>query len=125
MNLLAAALLVGALRHYGYQFAPPELAGIVSKGLGGAAILALLAMVWLRSDRSKMLAAVLLWWAWEETQVVVCSALYAWRPWHVEPGQGICSALSGLNMDSIGVLALALLAANATAKVHRYKGKKG
>ncbi len=125
MNLICALLLVGVVRHYGYQIAPPELAGMVSKGLGGTAILALLAIVWLRSGRSRMLAAVLLWWAWEESQVAVCSALYVWRPWKVEPGQAICSALAGLNIDAIGIIAIALLAANATAKIYRQHSVKG
>jgi hypothetical protein len=113
LPLPLALLLVGSVRHYAWQIVPPHLAGMVSKGLGGAAILCLLALLWCRTSKSRLLAGVMMWWAWEETQVVVCSALYAWRPWTVEPGQAMCSALTGLNLDAIGVLAVALLAAQA------------
>ena len=127
MNLIGALLLTGFFRHYGWgpAFVAPELAGIASKGLGAAAILSLLVIVWLRSDRSRLLAGVMLWWAWEETQVVTCSALYAWHPWPVQAGQPICSALAGLEIGSIGILAIALLAANATAKIYRKHSVKG
>lgn len=123
--LAIALFVVGAIRHYGYKLGSDEMAGMVSKGLGGAAILCLLAIVWLlcsaklRGGKAKFLIAVMLWWAWEELQVVLCSALYVMEPWPVEPGQGICSARIGLDLDAIGILVVAILAANATAKIDR------
>lgn len=100
-------LAVGALRHYGWAHVPDQLAGIASKGLGGFAILVLLLTVWLQSSRSRALGAVLLWWAYEETQVVVCSAMYSFSPWPVEPGQAICSARAGIELGAFGIMIVA------------------
>ena len=83
---------------------------MASKGLGAVAILVLLAVVWFKSDRSKALGLILLWWAWEETQVAMCSVAYMLSPWAVEPGQGICHALTGLDLGALGVLFVAVLA---------------
>ena len=103
-------LLIGAARHYLWPHFPPELQGMASKGLGAVAILVLLAVVWFKSDRSKALGLILLWWAWEETQVAMCSVAYMFSPWSVEPGQGICHALTGLDLGALGVLFVAVLA---------------
>lgn len=83
---------------------------MASKGLGAMAILVLLAVVWFKSDRSKALGLILLWWAWEETQVAMCSVAYMHKPWSVEPGQAICHALTGLDLGALGVLFVAVLA---------------
>ena len=103
-------LLIGAARHYLWPHFPPELQGMASKGLGAVAILVLLAVVWFKSDRSKAMGLILLWWAWEETQVAMCSVAYMLSPWAVEPGQGICHALTGLDLGALGVLFVAVLA---------------
>ena len=103
-------LLIGAARHYLWPHFPPELQGMASKGLGAVAILVLLAVVWFKSDRSKAMGLILLWWAWEETQVAMCSVAYMFSPWAVEPGQGICHALTGLDLGAFGVLFVAVLA---------------
>ena len=103
-------LLIGAARHYLWPHFPVAMQGMASKGLGAMAILVLLAVVWFKSDRSKSLTAILLWWAWEETQVAMCSVAYMHSPWTVEPGQAICHALTGLDLGAFGILCVAVLA---------------
>jgi hypothetical protein len=102
-------LLIGAVRHYGWFLVDPTLAGMAAKGLGGMAILALLWITWRRERRTWLTDAVLAWWAWEELQVVVCSAWYIADPWEVEAGQAICSARAGIDFGAFGILIVALL----------------
>lgn len=103
-----ALLLIGVLRHYGYLAAAPEDIGIVSKMLGGAALLALMPFVW-KAYPSRLMAWVLAWWAFEALQIVLCSAAYWIKPWEVLPGQSICSASFGLDLGALGIMAAALL----------------
>lgn len=109
MNLAAGLLAVAAARHYLWQHFPIEAQGMASKGLGAAALLVLLAVVW-HGNRSRPLALVLCWWAWEETQVLLCSFAYMHTPWTVEPGRGICSAAVGFDIGAAGILAVAVIA---------------
>jgi hypothetical protein len=113
MNPAVGLLLVGACRHYLWPHFPAELQGMASKGLGAAAVLYLLAVVW-RLAPSRPLAWVLLWWAWEELQVLICSAAYMVEPWHVEVGEGICSARFGFDIGAAGIMFVALLAYRLT-----------
>ena len=115
-NLSSALLLICAVRHYGWALAPAEVAGVVSKGLGAAAILALLVLLMPRG----MAAAVAAWFAFEEMQVVICSALWLMGPWHVNKGQAMCSAYIGFD---IGAISLCVVAAFAVA-VNSYSGNK-
>lgn len=116
-------LLIGAARHYLWPHFPIPMQGMASKGLGAMAILVLLAVVWFKSGRSKSLTAILLWWAWEETQVAMCSVAYMHSPWAVEPGQAICHALTGLDLGAFGILCVAVLAYR-TAPVNSYSADK-
>ena len=111
MNLAAGLLAVAAARHYLWVHVPIEAQGMASKGLGAAAVLVLLAVVW-HGNRSRPLALVLCWWAWEETQVLLCSFAYMQMPWTVEPGQAICSARVGFDIGAAGILAVAVIAHN-------------
>lgn len=81
--------------------------GMASKGLGACAILALLCMVYRNHKRAW---PVLLWWAWEELQVALCSVAWMLGPWTVEPGQGICQARMGFDIGAAGLIAVAALA---------------
>ena len=56
------------------------------------------------------LAGVLLWWAWEELQVILCSAWFIFDPWPIDPGQAMCSAKLGFDLGALGVLIVAVLA---------------
>jgi len=98
-------LMVGALRHFLWPHFPAEMQGMVSKGCGAAAIVFLLGFTAWR-ERGPILL-VIAWWAWEELQTVLCSALYLQEPWEVPPGQGICSAKIGLDLGSLGILIVA------------------
>ena len=108
--LAPALLLIATLRHWGYDLFPVAARGAVSKALAAAAIIALVWIVY-RLRPSRLLLAVCAWWTFEESQVVICSALYAWRPWEVEPGQSICSAVVGLDIGAATMVVVALLAA--------------
>lgn len=115
-NLCSALLLICAVRHYGWALAPAEVAGVVSKGLGAAAILALLAIL----RPGGLAAAVAAWFAFEELQVLICSALWVVSPWHVEEGRAMCSAYIGFD---IGAISLCIVAAFAVA-VNSYSSTK-
>ena len=101
-------LLIGATRHYAWDWFPMELKGVASKGLGG---LALLAMIWTvyKLRPSGTLALVMLWWAFEELQVVLCSAWFMFDPWPVAPGQAMCSAKVGFDIGAIGIMIISVL----------------
>ena len=109
-NLAVALLALAAVRHYGWHVVPPEYAGIASKGLTALVMLALVGLLWRLTRGGYLLGAVLAWWAWEESQVAICSALFAINPWPVQTGQGICSALTGLDLGAVGICIVALLA---------------
>lgn len=110
MRFAALLLVVGFLRHNGRLLVPPEIAGVVSKGLGGVTILCLLAVLWIKTRPPTLVTLIMIWWAWEETQVAVCSAMYAVAPWPVAPGQPICSAWVGFDLGSIGAIIVSILA---------------
>lgn len=105
-NLAIALILVGASRHYGWALFDPSIRGIVSKALGGLAILCLL---WIIRRDSWQVLLVLLWWAFEEAQVVGCSVAYLIKPWSIAVGQPLCSSLVGFDIGSIGIFVVAAL----------------
>jgi hypothetical protein len=109
-NLASALLLIGALRHYGWALVPAELAGVASKGLGAVAILSLLALL----QPKGFAALVAAWIAFEELQVLICSAMWMRKPWHVEPGQAMCSAFVGFDIGSVSLVIVAALAVAVT-----------
>ena len=111
MNPAVGLLLVGACRHYGWQHFPVELQGMASKGLGAAAILCLLCVVY---AHAKPAWPVLAWWAWEECQVLLCSVAYMAEPWTVAPGVGICSSRIGFDIGAAGIMCVAYLAHRVT-----------
>ena len=98
-------LAVGVMRHYGYLAAEPEDMGIVSKGLGGLALLALVPFAW-KAYPSRAMAFVLAWWSFEALQIALCSAAYWVKPWEVLPGQSICSARFGMDLGALGIMAV-------------------
>lgn len=102
-------LMVGASRHYLWAMMPPDWRGSASKALGGAALLALIWIVYLLSTRARWLLLVLLWWSVEEMQVVLCSVAYIVELWVVPVGQSICSARLDLDIGSVTIVAVAAL----------------
>lgn len=126
MKIALALLTVGALRHYLWPAFPAELQGMASKGLGGVAALGLILAVWHLSDKTKELGYVLLWWAWEESQVLLCSIAYMAKPWEVRPGLGICSARLDFDIGAIGIVIVGALAyhlSNLTVSKNRDNGQ--
>lgn len=107
--LAAFVLLIGASRHYGWMLAEPSMRGIVSKALGGVATLCLLGILWTRR-KSALFALVLLWYAFEEFQVIACSVRFAVDPWVVPVGQSICTALLGFDLGTAGIVFVGLMA---------------
>ena len=101
-NIALLVLVAGVARNYGWLIAEPELRGIVSKSLGAAATLCLLFALRLLC-KSGVLLVVLCWYAFEETQTLVCSVLYAIEPWPVRVGESICSDRIGFDIGSIGI----------------------
>lgn len=101
-------LAVAALRHYGWEIAPPELRGLLSKALGAMAIIAL---VWIIDSLVQHwgVRLVALVWTWEQMQTVICSAWYAVEPWPVATGQAMCSAKVGFDLGALGVMFVAFV----------------
>ena len=104
----AIALLIGTIRHFAWRFVPYGDMGMVSKGLAALSILWLLVIV-RRQFKTKMMALVLLWWAWEETQVAVCSFWYVYAPWPVPQGMPICSAKAGIDLGALSLFVLSVI----------------
>lgn len=101
-------LAVGVARHYGYTLAQPEDMGIVSKALGGAAMLAVVPFIW-KAYPSRLMGLVLAWWTFEALQIVLCSTAYWIKPWEVQTGQSICSAAIGTDLGALGIMAAAVI----------------
>lgn len=121
-DMAVLVLAIGSARHYGWSLVPPEFAGLASKGLGGAASLALLACI-LSLRPSVPLAAVIAWYAWEDAQIVLCTVLYAVQPWYVETGQPMCSARWGIDIGAVGILIVAALASWLWSKLRRSRNE--
>lgn len=75
----------------------------------GLCILGLCLRLWLL-ERGKILACVVAWMAFEELQVVICSAAYILTPWHVPEGMAVCSAATGFDLGALGLMAVAFIA---------------
>lgn len=112
-GLALALLLVGAARHYGWAMFPQELKALASKGLGGLAMLALLAIIFHmareRGPISKTFGLVFLWSSWEGLQISLCSFWFMVDPWPINAGEAMCSARIGLDIGSVGILAVAVI----------------
>lgn len=109
LSKLALLLLaVGASRHYGWAIFPDEIRGVASKGLGAFAALWLLWIV-VYLTRAAAVLAVVIWWSFEELQVVLCTAWYAVDPWPVEVGQAMCSAKAGFDLGAVGIMVVGVL----------------
>ena len=104
-----ALLLICAARHYGWALFPELMRGSVSKALGAAAALCLLWLV-AKAYRTRYVLPVVIWWAWEEAQTLLCSVAYAYAPWEVPAGQSVCSAGVAFDLGAFGLVAMAVLA---------------
>jgi hypothetical protein len=62
----------------------------------------------------------LLWWCCEEALVVACSGAYIIRPWQVDEGKAMCSALLGFDVGLIGIAIIVCLL-SSTVRLYRSK----
>ena len=108
--LLACPLFGGVVLHQGYALAPYDAQPMAWNALGALARIALvLAMVYPLA--SLQMAAVVSWLVAEELQVIVCNVAYALRPWHIGPGQEMCSSLIGTDIGKYSAVVVAGLLA--------------
>jgi hypothetical protein len=116
-NLALAVFAGGVALHYGWALAPAEHQAQVWNAAGAIARLAmLLALVWPITD--KWVAAVVLWYAGEETQIAACSAAYIVRPWEILPGQAQCSALLQTDLGAYGIAVVAMIVLTQPANLY-------
>lgn len=109
LHLPAALLLIGGWRHYGWELFDGGTRALVSKASGAVAICCLLLILW-RLHGTKQMLPIVVWWAWEEMQVALCSTWFIFAPWPVQPGEAMCSAKLGFDLGSVGILIVASLA---------------
>jgi hypothetical protein len=110
MKALALCLLaVLVTRHYAWDLAPPELAGVTSKMLGALEALSLLGVI-AYAYRHTAVWVVCCYGAWEHAQTAICSWAYIVRPWTVAPGEPMCSAATGVEIGAVGIAIAAALA---------------
>jgi hypothetical protein len=117
----AALLLLGVLRHYGWELLEQETARH-AWNISGAVVIVI--FLWAIVGRSKPMMAVAAWWTFEELQVIACSLGRILRPWPVNPGEAQCSALLGFDLSSLGLLLVAMILVWQPVKVGRYETKK-
>ena len=105
-----ALLFGGVVLHQGYALAPVDAQPLAWNALGAAARLALVLMLVYPVTQAPM-AAVVAWLAAEELQVIVCNVAYALKPWHINPGQEMCSSLIGTDLGKYSAVVVAGLLA--------------
>jgi hypothetical protein len=100
------------IRHYVWNLVPYEMQGSMWKLGSAVCVLALLALVYVPR-----------WWpvfavfAFEELQVLICSAWFMIEPWEVPPGMATCSAKAEIDLGAFGVMFVSF----ALLRVTRYK----
>lgn len=117
--LVAFLLLLGVLRHYGWELFRPEIQAQVWNIVGSVVIILFLIAI---ATRETLL--VILWWIAEEAQAATCSTLWIIRPWEVKPGEAQCSALLGFDMGTLGLLAVATILVCQYARAYRSPKKE-
>jgi uncharacterized membrane protein len=111
LHLLAG----GAALHMGYGLFPADQQALAWNALGAAARLALLAML-VYPVKTLYMGAVVAWLAAEELQVIVCNSAFMFKPWHVGPGQDVCSAWVRTDIGKLTAVSVALLLATLPSK---------
>lgn len=107
--MAALFLVLIWVRHYAWAQFPAEMQGDAWKIGSALAILTLMAIVW-RGHKSALLIPFILLLAFEEIQVILCSAWWILEPWTVLPGYSKCHSGTGFDLGAIGILAMAVLA---------------
>lgn len=104
--LAAPLLLLGLLRHYGWVWAPPESARFVWN-LSGSVVIVI--FLWSLAYQFAAARPIVIWWSFEELQVIACSLARILRFWEVKPGESQCSALLGFDLGSVGLMLAAIV----------------
>lgn len=99
--VVAALLLLGVFRHYGWELVSPEIQAQVWNAAGSIVI-----AIFLLATVSRDTVLVTIWWISEEAQTVLCSVGWILSPWEVKEGQAQCSALLGFDLSTLGLLAV-------------------
>lgn len=101
--LAASLLLLGVLKHVGYEHFAAAAQAEAWNALGAVTTMSLLAIVW-SQHRSPVVGLVVAWWAYEETLVAICSAWRILDWWPVAEGEQQCTARFGPHFASIGLV---------------------
>jgi hypothetical protein len=115
----AALLLLGVLRHYGWEMAPPQHQAQVWNIVGSMVITIFLLVLWSRET-----ALIVIWWLAEEAQTMICGTWWILKPWSVKPGEAMCSSLIGFDLSSLGLLAVSLILAYGYVRTYRLQNKE-
>ncbi len=108
-ELAALILALGCLRHYVWPLVPLEAGPSVWKIGSAVCIGGLLLLHWLR-EPSRLLGWVLVWFAFEEAQIIVGEVWWLLAPWEVPEGMGVMEARTGLSTVTAGLFAVAWFA---------------
>ena len=102
--IAAALLLLGVIRHYGWELAPPAIQAQVWN-----ACAAIVMSIFLVALVSRDTWPVAVWWIAEETQTLLCSIGWILSPWEVKEGEAQCSALLKFDLSTLGIFAVAMI----------------
>jgi len=117
--IAAALLLLGVLRHYGWELASPEIQAQIWNAAGSFVI-----VIFLLIQATRATALVVIWWIAEEAQTILCSVGWILSPWEVKPGEAQCSALFGFDISTAGLFVIALILVWNHAMVYRSQKKE-
>lgn len=117
--VVAALLLLGVFRHYGWELVSPEIQAQVWNAAGSIVI-----AIFLLATVSRDTALVTIWWIAEEAQTILCSVGWILSPWEVKEGQAQCSALLGFDLSTAGLLAVGMILVCQHAIAYRAQKKE-
>ena len=104
----AGLLALFAARHLGYYlFDGADRAH--AWNISGAVLGLILAALAVMAVPTRVVVLICAWAAFEELQVILCSAAWIIRPWTVLPGRDQCSALVGVDLGALGLMAIMFL----------------
>lgn len=103
-KLAAALLLLGVIRHYGWELAPADIQPQVWN-----ACAAIVISIFLLATASKDTWLVAAWWIAEEAQTAMCSIGWILSPWEVKAGEAQCSALFHFDLSTLGIFVVAMI----------------
>lgn len=117
-KIAAALLLLGVMRHYGWELVPPEIQPQVWN-----ACAAIVISIFLLVAVSKDTWPVVAWWIAEEAQTLLCSIGWILNPWEVKPGEAQCSALLTFDLSTLGIFVVSMILLCQATNIGRFKKK--